>query len=204
MLVDACIGRAARRRIDDRIAENAVSFRAGFLAQYAGVNLTWAEARQLLFAKNNIDHTFPHLVQWAVAADIPLVVLSSGFEQIIREYLTPLNLPPLEIRANRVQIEGRRWRVHFRDETPFGHDKAAALQEARRQGYRVVFIGDGISDIPAATKADHLFARRGQRLADYCRQNDVPFVPFTAIGEVAAHLAVAENFPNGFIRQCKN
>lgn len=48
----------------------------------------------------------------------------------------------------------------------------------------IVFIGDGVSDLPAANQADVLFARRGLRLEEYCQENDIPYVPFDTFEDI--------------------
>jgi len=184
LLVDRCIGYAARRAIDDAIVRGEMTFRQGYTAQFAGVNLTWAEARQILHSRNSLDPTFPPFARWAEGAGIPLVILSCGLMEVIHEYLQPAGLAHLEIRANRVTIEGRRWQIHFWDNTPFGNDKAAAIRQAQARGYRTVYIGDGISDIHAAAAADILFARRGARLLDICAERGIPCLPFSNFNEV--------------------
>lgn len=45
----------------------------------------------------------------------------------------------------------------------------------------IVFIGDGVSDLPAAREADVLFARRGLRLEEYCQENDISTSPMTPL-----------------------
>ncbi|MFQ5575854.1 MAG: MtnX-like HAD-IB family phosphatase [Anaerolineae bacterium] len=186
LIVDHCIGRRARQAIDDRIVAGQLTFRQGYTAQFAGVTLTWDEARRRLRRHNALDPTFAPFVRWTEEAGIPLVILSSGLEQIIREYLMPANLNHLEVRANRIQVQGRRWQITFWDDTPFGHDKAAALREAKAQGFRVAYIGDGISDIHAAAAADLLFAKRGARLLALCAERNIPCRPFSNFNEVRA------------------
>lgn len=48
----------------------------------------------------------------------------------------------------------------------------------------IVFIGDGVSDLPAARQADVLFARRGLHLEEYCRENDIPYIPFDTFADI--------------------
>lgn len=48
----------------------------------------------------------------------------------------------------------------------------------------IVFIGDGVSDLPAANQADVLFARRGLRLEEYCQENGISYVPFDTFEDI--------------------
>jgi len=47
-----------------------------------------------------------------------------------------------------------------------------------------VFIGDGVSDLPAAQHADVLFARRGLRLEEYCIENGITYIPFDTFADI--------------------
>lgn len=48
----------------------------------------------------------------------------------------------------------------------------------------IVFIGDGVSDLPAAREADVLFARRGLRLEEYCIENNIAYTPFDTFADI--------------------
>ena len=74
-----------------------------------------------------------------------------------------------------------------------GHDKARSVQEARAQAKLecedgtiplIVFIGDGVSDLPAARQADVLFARKGLRLEEYCIENKIAYIPFETFADI--------------------
>jgi len=188
IIIDHCMGREARRAIDDKIAGGEFSFRQGYDAQFSHVTMTWEESLALLHGKNGVDPTFPPFVRQLAHKQIPLTILSAGIEQIIREHLDTVGLADLDIRANRIRIENHRWRVEYFDDTPFGNDKAAAVREAAAQGFHTVFIGDGISDFPVASVADILFAKRGYRLEKYCVSQGIDFHPFDNFDDVWAVL----------------
>lgn len=52
----------------------------------------------------------------------------------------------------------------------------------------IVFIGDGVSDLPAAREADVLFARRGLHLEEYCQEHDIPYIPFDTFADIKKKL----------------
>lgn len=47
-----------------------------------------------------------------------------------------------------------------------------------------MFIGDGVSDLPAAREADVLFARRGLRLEEYCVENNIAYIGFDTFADI--------------------
>jgi hypothetical protein len=67
------------------------------------------------------------------------------------------------------------------------------VQEARAEAHLkaedgtiplIVFIGDGVSDLPAAREADVLFARRGLRLEEYCVEHKIAYIPFDTFADI--------------------
>ena len=43
----------------------------------------------------------------------------------------------------------------------------------RKKGFRVIFVGDGASDLPAASEADRSFAIKGSELAKMCENQGI-------------------------------
>lgn len=97
--------------------------------------------------------------------------------------------------ANDAKIDEEGWKPVWRHDTELGHDKALSVQEARREAIEelrgedgtvplIVFIGDGVSDLPAAREADVLFARRGLRLEEYCIENNIKYIPFDTFADI--------------------
>ena len=151
------------------------------------IRAPFAEAAALLRAQVGIDPGFPPFARWCAARGIPLTVLSAGFEEIVGLYLPPEEFPGLEVRANR--LRPGTWECCFRDDSPHGHDKAAALRSARAEGRRTVLVGDGFSDREPAAVADLVFARRGRSLADWCRARAIACEEFDTFHDVQRGVA---------------
>src|SRR5262245_5891696 len=143
----------------------------------------------LAFLKRHVavDSSFPIFARWCFRHRIPLTVLSGGMRQVIESLLGPYDLPGVRILANEVKIEGNRWRLEFLDDTHWGHDKGAAVREAKKAGQLTVFLGDGLSDRGAATEADVVFAKAG--LAHFCQENGIPFHQFSTFSEVRSEVS---------------
>lgn len=101
----------------------------------------------------------------------------------------------IQIVANDADIksDGSEWKPIWRHETELGHDKALSIKEGRAQAAEdalegeiplIIFIGDGVSDLPAAREADVLFARKGLRLEEYCIENKIPYIGFDSFSDV--------------------
>lgn len=101
----------------------------------------------------------------------------------------------IQIVANDAEIksDGSEWKPIWRHETELGHDKALSIKEGRAQAAEdalegeiplIIFIGDGVSDLPAAREADVLFARKGLRLEEYCIENKISYIGFDSFSDV--------------------
>lgn len=101
----------------------------------------------------------------------------------------------IDIIANEANIadDGSKWAPVWRHDTELGHDKALSVQEARAAAKLaaqqdeiplIVFIGDGVSDLPAAREADVLFARRGLRLEEYCIENKIAHICYDTFADI--------------------
>ena len=90
--------------------------------------------------------------------------------------------------------DGSYWKPIWRHECDFGHDKGLSIAEHRDSASAdsgvplIVFIGDGISDLPAARHADVLFARKGLYLERYCLENKIAYIPFDSFSEIQTEL----------------
>ncbi|CAG8235938.1 unnamed protein product [Penicillium salamii] len=75
------------------------------------------------------------------------------------------------------------WRIKYRDDSEFGHDKSleikpyGALPDQHRP--LLLYAGDGVSDLSAASETEILFANECLDLVTYCEQKEIEFVPFT-------------------------
>ena len=177
-----------RREVGMKIVSGELSLREGILQEVAVVRGTFEEVICLLRSHIEVDPEFPPFAEWCHEHRIPLSVLSGGIQEVVERLLEPYHLPGIRIVANSLQIAEGRWSLQFRDETHWGHDKTRDVLEARAQGYRTVFLGDGLSDRGAARNAGLVFARAG--LARYCEQERIAFTEFSNFLEVQRELAL--------------
>lgn len=159
--------------------------------------LTETEAREvrvtgdeaLAFARGfELDPGFAPFVHGARAQDIPVMVLSDGFDFYVRDLLDRAGLADLPWASNRVRFEGGGMAVEF----PYfgtgcgkcGNCKGAHVREHRTLGRTVVLIGDGASDRCGAREADYVLARGD--LLSWCRAEGIPALPFGGFPDATA------------------
>ncbi len=134
---------------------------------------------------------FTEFAAAARAAGHRLVVVSSGFESIIRPVLEQAGVHGVEVVAHEVRFSPGGSTIEFRH----GEDCEVCGQECKRSVVRelngggdVVYIGDGFSDRCGAMAADRIFARR--ELARYLRDEGVAFEPFEDFVEIGSALGL--------------
>jgi len=147
----------------------------------------------------DIDPDFRDFHEFCVNNGIPFNVISAGLKPVLRRVLDHFigedMSKHIEIVANDAKIaeDGSKWEAVWRHDTDLGHDKAQSINEYRAVAElqsdngtipMIVFIGDGVSDLPAAREADILFARRGLRLEEYCIEHKLPFIPFDTFADI--------------------
>jgi len=169
------------------IIEGKISLRDGIAAEMRSIRKPFDEAAKLLREHVRIDAGFAPLARWCEEKKIPLTILSAGFHQFIDLFISRDEFPHLEILANNIH-PGQQigWQCEFRDGTDWGHDKARTLEEARRRGEYVIFIGDGLSDQAAAEAADEVFAKHS--LAEYCRERGINCREYQTFTEILIQL----------------
>jgi 2,3-diketo-5-methylthio-1-phosphopentane phosphatase len=182
---------------------------------------------QTLIENIKLDPYFKEFIDWANENNVPVVVLSSGMEPIIRALLEHMvgkeAAKVIQIVSNNVEVrDGHKsineeggWKIVFHDESHFGHDKSleirpyANLPEDQRP--TMFYAGDGVSDLSAAKETDLLFAKKGQgRISPFfstrCNANDfadlVSYcvrenVPFTIFEDWSSILSTVKDIVAG-------
>lgn len=167
---------------------------------WASLHVPFDEGVATLQRTLEIDPDFKAFQRFCIEGDIPFNIISAGLQPVLRQVLNhSLGLEQaatVNIVANDADIsaDGATWRALWRHpDNPLGHDKAISMKEARRDAIEacgddavplVVFIGDGVSDLPAAREADVLFAKKGLRLEEYCQEHKIAYIPFVTFADI--------------------
>lgn len=149
-----------------------------------------------LLANITLDPGFNHYLTWSLAQNIPVVVLSSGIKPFISALLEqlvgPQSLDQIQIVSNDISARQGQdidapsgWQIDFHDDSHFGHDKSLEIKKYKEAANLngasrpyMFYAGDGVSDLSAARETDLLFAKKGEKLIEYCVKEDIPFTVF--------------------------
>ncbi|KAI1641274.1 2,3-diketo-5-methylthio-1-phosphopentane phosphatase [Biscogniauxia mediterranea] len=196
-------GAKKREMLDEQIKSGERSFRDVSEEMWGSLNVPFDDGFAVMERTLEMDPDFRSFHQYCIANGIPFNVISAGLKPILRRVLDTFlgeeQSAHIDIVANDAAIaaDGSEWKPIWRHgDSALGHDKAQSITEARREAEEacddddgssvplIVFIGDGVSDLPAAREADVLFARRGLRLEEYCREHGIGYVPFDTFADV--------------------
>jgi 2,3-diketo-5-methylthio-1-phosphopentane phosphatase len=128
---------------------------------------------------------FPEFVRAAQGAGHRVVVISSGFDAVIRPVLARAGVGDLEVLAHDVRFSPEGTVVTFRPGVRCnvcGEECKRPLVSALAEPQSVVYIGDGWSDRCASLFADRRFARAG--LARFLERERVDHARFESFDEV--------------------
>ena len=132
---------------------------------------------------------FHELVACCSRRGFRLVIVSNGLDFYIKAILKDSGLENIEMHAAETRFHPEGMRVRYVD--PFGNQLDDGLKEAYiksflDQGCRVIYVGNGDSDIVPAKYAHQIFAT-GELLA-YCKENDLKCKLFNDLTDVVTAL----------------
>lgn len=166
------LGRERRMELDRDVLNGRVNFRDAFEEMMNSVTLPFDECMQILADNIEIDIGFKDFYTWARENNVPIVILSSGIDLIIRALLDKFLGTgwDIQILSNSIQPrEGKSvneeggWMTSFHDDSIYGHDKSIEIRKysSLPNAPTLFYAGDGISDLTAAQETDLLFAKAG-------------------------------------------
>ena len=128
---------------------------------------------------------FMELVTYCQESAIPFVIVSSGIDFYIEPVLVQIGMSGLELHCGRSSFTKDSIAVSYVD--PAGNIvdkgfKAAYLGWLKKRGSKVIYLGDGRSDLEAAHTADYVFATG--ELLGLLRSESIPCYGFSDFHEV--------------------
>ena len=151
------------------------------------------EGRQTLvnFVKQTakIRPGFHKLLAYCRSEEIRFTIVSNGLDFYISTILTDIGMENIEVFAAQTQFVPTGIEVKYvgPDGTHLDSDfKEAYTRSFLAKGYRVVYVGNGLSDISAAKHAHHVFARG--ELLNLCKQRKLNCIPFVDLNDVVRGL----------------
>jgi len=143
------------------------------------------------FAKKTmkIRPGFQQLVSYCQKRNFKFVIVSNGLDFYIDAILRDIGVDNIEVLAAKTQFTSGGLKVAYIG--PDGSQLEEGFKEAYTRlfldkGYRVIYLGNGISDISPASQAHYVFAT-GELLTYYNKVN-ANFTPFTDLNDIVQKL----------------
>jgi len=196
-------GNDRRKILDEQIHSGERSFREVSEEMWGSLDVPFEDGFEIMKDALEIDPDFETFHKFCRNNKIPFNVISAGLKPVLRRvldhFLGEQASSYTEIVANDAMIsaDGHNWKPVWKHDNELGHDKALSINEYRDHAKLesddgtiplIVFIGDGVSDLPAAREADVLFARKGLRLEEYCIEHNIPYTPFNTFADIQREL----------------
>ena len=151
----------------------------------SSLNITKDEYIKTLQKKVTIDESFKDFVK----SGLEFRIVSAGSRLNVQGSLLGygIDLPDEKVISNDLKFDGNKITVEnpFLDkEKIYGVDKKEAVEKFKKQGYEVIYVGDGPSDYRAMEVADFVLVRKGTRAVKFCSKNGINFREFESFSEI--------------------
>ena len=172
--------------IDRAYASGEVGSRIAYDRIAAQIRTNRPQLLDFIGQQERLDPFFPEFLSFCQSRKIDVKIVSDGLDLYIAAILEKYGLD-VEFYANRLVFgEGGRIGVDFPPPSEAcgrcGNCKRSLIRSFRREYGRIVYVGDGHSDICAARTADQLFAKGV--LYEKCRENGTPCLLYDDFGDV--------------------
>ena len=177
------------RSMEREFLEGKLSVEEDNIRQYPLVRATRKEIEDFVLGNVVMRFGFEQFVEYCKAVEIKLVIVSSGLDMYIEPTLDLLGFDHIEVHAAKAEVTQNGVAVSYTD--PAGRPltrgfKESYLRHFKEQGHTVIYVGDGQSDIAAATEADFVIARA--ELETHLREAGLPHQSFESFEDIAKHV----------------
>jgi len=175
------------REIVQRWERGEISTREEIQSCFATITASRAEMESFLDTIP-LDPALVQLVDFCRQRGYHFAIVSDGLRWYIEYVLNRHGIRDVTIYASEIHFGPDGFRFSFpwyNPESPLrSTSKVSIVQRYQAQGDKVVFIGDGSTDIKAAQAADVVYAR--DALLTYCREHGIPAIEFSDLSDVLA------------------
>ena len=188
MLLDA-FAQGDWRKLFQQYRDNKISVGEFNTRAFAMVKASRKELLEVARSKVKLRAGLHELVAYCQSRGFRLTIVSNGLDFYIKSILKDVGLDNIKVYAAKTRFHRGRLKVQYiaPDGTPLMSDfKEAYIRAFLKQGYRVIYVGNGPSDIAPAALAHHVFARDG--LLEGCREMNLKCTPFDDLNDIVRGL----------------
>ena len=146
--------------------------------------------------KQEIDKFFENFESYCQTKNYPVTVLSDGMDNYIKRILFNYNMQHLKVYANRLVFLNENkvepvFPYYEKGCLKCANCKGAHIEERRKDGEIIVYIGDGLSDLCALPESDIIFATK--HLKQYCEEKNIQHYAFNDFNDILERFKQIEN-----------
>ncbi|MGF7430600.1 MtnX-like HAD-IB family phosphatase [Thermoanaerobacterium thermosaccharolyticum] len=141
-----------------------------------------------LLDKIEIDNYFKDFIDFCNERGYKIMIVSDGYDFNIKTILKKYDID-IDYYSNKLDFRDGEIIASFNtsaDCDKCGSCKLEILKKYKGENSKVIFIGDGYSDICVSRYADKLFAKNV--LKKYCEENNIPHIPFDNFKDIIDYL----------------
>jgi 2-hydroxy-3-keto-5-methylthiopentenyl-1-phosphate phosphatase len=179
------------RRVLQDYRERKISVADFSIRAFAMVKADKSTLLDTLRERVRVRAGFCELVDYCLRRGFRFVIVSNGLDFYIRAVLRDIGLEDIEVHAAQPAFHAKGMKVKYvgpDGEKPRGGFKETYTKLFLRLGYRVIYIGNGDSDIAPAQYAHRVFAT--DELLALCGENNLRCEPFGTFFDVVKGLAL--------------
>jgi 2-hydroxy-3-keto-5-methylthiopentenyl-1-phosphate phosphatase len=169
--------------------ENKISVGEFNTRAFALVKASKAELLDVARDKVRLRDGLHELISYSQSQGFRFIIVSNGLDFYVKSILKDAGLRDIEVYAATTRFYRHGLKVQYiaPDGTPLVSEFKEAYSRAfLKQGYRIIYVGNGPSDIAPAVHAHHIFARDG--LLEYCQQLNIKCTPFNDLNDIVTGL----------------
>jgi len=192
LLMDAFAGGKWRQLLNE-YRESRISVGAFNTKAFTMVKADKRTLLDFIFTKRKVEIRtgFNELLTYCSKKGFKFVIVSNGLDFYIEAILRDIGVENIEVFAAQTQFspdglvvkyigpDGRQLEDSFKD---------AYTELFLKRGYRIIYVGNGVSDISAARQSHHIFAT--EDLLAYCKEKNLNCTPFDDLNDVVRGLEV--------------
>jgi 2-hydroxy-3-keto-5-methylthiopentenyl-1-phosphate phosphatase len=183
----------AWRNIETHYLEGRITVEESNRRQFALIK----EPKEILqeFIRCHIDvrQGFPEFTAYCEAKGNHLVIVSSGLDFYIEAVLRELGMSDIELYCGKTEFTEKVIMVSYIDEkgNAIEHGfKISHMNRLKKRDNRIIYIGDGLSDLEAARHSDYVFATG--HLATLLKEEHISWSYFTDFNDIRNKLSLLE------------
>jgi len=137
---------------------------------------------------SNLPNDLIDLQQWIIKNKINFYIISSGFKKIIETLVPYINNKI--IYGNDIIINDNDiWKVELYDKiNNLSINKNEIINKFKKDDFKTIFIGDGLSDFKVIGNIDYLFCKKNSLLHEKCIKENIEFIVYENFNDILNYL----------------